>query len=72
MAEIITATYESRASIRNVVDDLLATGIPREKIRVRGDQHQIQVVGPVTTGPEIIEILQRHQPLAMRTERRPG
>jgi len=70
MPEIIIATYASRASVRNVLDDLLATGFPRERIRVDDDQCEVQVVGPVVAGREITEILQRHQPLGLRTQRR--
>jgi hypothetical protein len=66
MAEIITALYDSEEQVTNVVDDLVSTGIPREKIRVHGDAPQVQVMVPETSSPEITEILQRHRPIEIR------
>jgi hypothetical protein len=59
MAEIITAVYQSHTSVANVVDDLVATGIPQEEIRTREHEgkHEVQI------RPE-----SRHVPLC----RRPG
>lgn len=66
MAEIITALYESEDQVVNVVDDLVSTGIPREKIRVHGDAPQVQVMTPDASSAEITEILQRHRPIEIR------
>jgi hypothetical protein len=65
MTEIITAVYDSAISLTNVVDDLASTGIPREKIRVADEKHQVQVQVGETARPEIEEILQRHRPLEL-------
>lgn len=62
MAEIIAATYDSKGTINNVVDDLISTGIPREKIRVSEDDQRVTVMVPEVSEPEIREILARHQP----------
>jgi hypothetical protein len=55
MTEIITAVYDSAISLTNVVDDLASTGIPREKIRVADEKHQVQVQVGETARPEIEE-----------------
>lgn len=62
MAEIVTACYDSPDKIKNAYDDLIATGIPSEKIRINAEQTEIQVDIPTTIEPEIMEILQRHEP----------
>lgn len=67
MTEIITAAYESAATLTNVVDDLVSTGIPREKIRVLDDKREIQVSAPGAIQPEIREILSRHGPIELHT-----
>lgn len=70
MSEIITAVYESATGVTNAVDDLVATGIPQEKIRVHQEKQQVQVWIAGSTGPEVTEILQRHRPIDLRTEER--
>ncbi|MCB1732667.1 MAG: hypothetical protein KDI21_19525 [Halieaceae bacterium] len=67
MAEIITAIYDSRDAVTNAHDDLIGVGIPQDNIRVDADKHQVQVsIGHVVEA-EIKEILQRHNPLQLRT-----
>ncbi len=68
MTEILTAIYASGATVTNVVDDLVATGIPREKIRIHDERPQVQVLLAEAIEPEIREILERHQPTELRTE----
>jgi len=68
MSEIVTAVYESSATLTNVVDDLAAVGIPSEKIRVFDEKRQVQVLTAETTHREITEVLNRHQPSDLRTE----
>lgn len=65
MAEIITATYDAKATVTNAVDDLISTGIPREKIRVNDAQRRVSVMAPGVSEPEIREILARHQPASV-------
>lgn len=60
MTETVRGTYDDSAQAQNVKDDLLATGIPRDKIFVDEDAKQIKVMIPATTKPEIIDILNRH------------
>lgn len=67
MADIVTAAYDSSTSVTNAVDDLVSTGIPFEKIRVHADKPQVQVMIANVTKAEVMEILQRHQPLDLRT-----
>jgi hypothetical protein len=67
MAEIVTAVYDSRDQLTNVVDDLLSTGIPLELIRVHDERPQVQVATAETTEAEVIEILQRHRPIDLHS-----
>jgi hypothetical protein len=68
MTEIITAVYDTSTTVTNVVDDLASTGIPREKIRVHESKPQVQVLLGDAIETEIKEILQRHQPVELRTD----
>ena len=65
MTETVTATYESKDQVRNAVDDLISTGIPREKFQVDDEKLELAVLTAETTEPEIKEILMRHQPARM-------
>ncbi len=62
MTEAIVATYIDVKTIRNVEDDLRATGIPNEKIKVDKDNRKIRVFAPDATKSEVMEILNRHKP----------
>jgi len=62
MTKIVTATYASADTLVNVRDDLLATGIPQENVRVNEGKLQVQVMSPDVTESEIFEILRRHGP----------
>ncbi|MEN8174249.1 MAG: hypothetical protein ABFS23_00710 [Pseudomonadota bacterium] len=62
MAETITATYDTKDKAKNAVDDLIATGIDREKVFLDEDALQVKVMVPNAIEGEITEILQRHQP----------
>ncbi len=65
MTATVTGTYDSTDQIRNAEDDLLATGIPSEKIYVDEQARQIKVMIPETTRSEIVEILNRHKPVSV-------
>jgi len=62
MTEALVATYKDVKTITNVQDDLLATGIPREKIKVDKEHRKIRVFTPNATKSEVLEILNRHEP----------
>jgi len=62
MTEAVVATYDDVKTIMNVEDDLLATGIPNEKIKVDKEHRKIRVFVPDATRSEVIEILKRHKP----------
>ena len=62
MTEALVATYTDVKTIRNVEDDLLATGIPSEKIKIDKDARKVRVFAPDATKPEVLEILNRHKP----------
>ena len=63
MSKTITKTYQSVGALHNVREDLVATGIDQEEIYVDEGKRQVKVVFPATIEPEIVEILDRHQPL---------
>jgi len=69
MADIITAHFDSSTTVANAVDDLVSTGIPNEKIRVDKGKHQVQVMIADATHEEITEILQRHKPTDLKTDK---
>jgi len=62
MTEAVVATYKDVKTIMNVEDDLLATGIPNDQIKVDKEHHKIRVFVPEATRSEVMEILNRHKP----------
>ena len=58
----VVASYKDAVTIMNVRDDLLATGIPGDTIKVDKDHLKIRVMVPDQTKAEIVEILNRHEP----------
>ena len=62
MTEAVVATFKDVKSLMNVEEDLLATGIPNEKIKVDKEHRKIRVFTPDATKAEVLEILKRHKP----------
>lgn len=62
MTVTITCTYDAADKVRNALDDLIGTGIPREEIYVEEEFNRIKVFVPKVARPEIEEILGRHGP----------
>ena len=62
MTEAVVATFKDVKSILNVEEDLLATGIPIEKIKVDKEHLKIRVFIPDQTKSEVLEILNRPMP----------
>jgi hypothetical protein len=62
MTNAVVATYKNVRAITNVEEDLLATGIPNEKIKIDKEHRKIRVMVPDITRSEILEILNRHDP----------
>jgi hypothetical protein len=62
MTETVTCTYDSVDKVHNAKEDLVASGIPQEKIFVVKEDNQIKVMIPAASRPEIEEILNRHNP----------
>ena len=62
MTQAVVATYKNVRAIANVEDDLLATGIPNEIIKIDREHRKIRVMAPDATKSEIMEILNRHDP----------
>ena len=60
--QAVVATYKNVRAITNVEEDLLATGIPNEKIKIDKEHRKIRVMVPDITRSEILEILNRHDP----------
>lgn len=62
MTKTITGSYDASLKIKNAQQDLIASGIDREKIFSDEESGQLKVIVPADIEPEIIEILKRHQP----------
>lgn len=60
MATTVSGNYSSDEQLRNVRDDLLASGITDEKVRVDEQARRITVLMPDSTARTAIEILERH------------
>ena len=66
MAKVVTALYQSDMTIENVVDDLINTGIPAEKILADNKTKTVKVITGTSTLREIEEIFKRHKPEEIR------
>lgn len=62
MFKTITATYASKTTVTNVVDELINDGLPREKIYNDDATMQVKVMIPETEVSGIMQILNRHEP----------
>jgi hypothetical protein len=62
MFKTVVATYASQTAVTNVVDDLINSGIPREKIYSDDNTLQVKVMVPETGVAGIKELLNKHQP----------
>ncbi len=62
MTIVVKATYDSAVAIENVVEDLVATGIDRDKIYDDEENHLVKVMVPASSEAEVREILGRHRP----------
>ena len=62
MTDAVVATYNDITAVKNVEDDLRSTGIPLDEIRVDNENLKVRVMIPSTTKPEVLEILNRHNP----------
>lgn len=65
MLKTNTATYDSKDTLANVVDDLINDGIPREQIFSDESTLEVKVTIPLTSEPEVSKILRRHNPLRL-------
>jgi hypothetical protein len=63
MTAAVVATYNDVTTVKNVEDDLRSTGIPMEEIRVDNDHFKVRVTIPDVTKAEVVEILERHNPV---------
>lgn len=63
MQTTITATYDNKTALTNVVDDLVNDGLPREKIFADEDRLEVKVIVPTVTEPGITQLLKRHDPI---------
>ena len=66
MAKTITGVYDSVNTVRNAIDDLVSTGIDREKVFAEKDSYQVKVIIPDSAESEVTEILNRHRPKEVR------
>ena len=66
MVKTLTAVYDSAGKARNAEDDLVSTGIDREKVFLDTETNQVKVMVPDTAEREVTEILKRHDPTEVR------
>lgn len=62
MFKTITATYDNKTALANVVDDLINDGLPREKVYSDENTLEVKVIVPTATESGITELLKRHNP----------
>jgi hypothetical protein len=62
MSKTVTGVFDSIDKARNAKDDLVSTGIPREKVYLDNETNQVKVITPAETEAEILEVLNRHEP----------
>ncbi len=62
-ARVVTATYSSADTLKNVVDDLVNIGLPAEEIYADREKKQVKVLAGSAIEPEIREVLGRHDPV---------
>ncbi len=71
MTTTVTGMYDSVDTVRNVIDDLVSTGIDREKVFADEENKQVKVMIPDSVESEIKEILNRHRPTKLSSSPRP-
>lgn len=62
MTKTVTGDFATEDAMKNAMDDLVSTGIPREKVFMDTEHMQLKVIIPAATESEVNEILKRHQP----------
>lgn len=67
MTQTVTAAYGSADKAINAYDELISEGYPREKFYLDKETHEVKVIVPDTSKPEIEEILGRHEPDEIRS-----
>ncbi len=63
MAKTLSATYSSKEALKNVFDDLINIGLPAEEIFTDKEKKEIKVITGMDIEPEILEVLNRHDPV---------
>ncbi len=71
MTTTVTGVYDSLDTVHNVIDDLVSTGIDREKVFADEENKQVKVMIPDSAENEIKEILNRHRPTKLSSSPRP-
>lgn len=66
MTVTVTAVYATVDTVRNAFDDLVSTGIDREKVFADEDNKLVKVMIPESAANEVKEILNRHRPTELR------
>jgi hypothetical protein len=70
MPSIVTALYDTEDAVNNAVEDLVATGIPRDRIAADTEQRSVSIAIGSQAEPEIMAILNRHEPLDVHARSR--
>ncbi|WP_428605048.1 hypothetical protein [Sedimenticola sp.] len=70
MTTTITGAFTSMDTIRNTMDDLIASGIDREKMFADSEHTELMVMIPDDIEREVTEIIQRHKPVELASYHR--
>lgn len=66
MTQTVTAAFSSADKAINAYDELISEGYPREKLYFDKETHEVKVIVPDTSRPEVEAILGRHEPEEIR------
>ncbi len=65
MTKILSGEFDSLDQARNALDDLINSGLDREKVFLDRDNTLVKVMIPNDIEREVREILDRHEPAAV-------
>lgn len=65
MVKILSGEYDSLDKARNALDDLINSGLDREKVFLDSENTLVKAMIPNEIEREVREILDRHEPSAV-------
>jgi hypothetical protein len=65
MTRVITGDFDSIYKMRNAMDDLIASGIDREKVYMDKPRMQLKVLVPISISQQVNDVVARHEPVSL-------